>query len=57
MSLFEAGIMSLYYGNKTGRMIFGARSLSHTLDHNIPRKKSHFCTKRNWRLIKRFDLA
>jgi len=23
MSPFEAGIMSLYYGNKTGRMIFG----------------------------------
>jgi len=23
MSLFEAGIMSLYYGNETGRMIFG----------------------------------
>jgi len=23
MSLFEAGIMSLYHGNETGRMIFG----------------------------------
>jgi len=23
MSLLEAGIMSLYYGNETGRMIFG----------------------------------